>query len=650
MSRVLVLSHTANRSGGAEVALFDLVRNMIRTGSTVTVMFSDPSGGDERDRYESMGVSVIQFDCFWIVPDFPRAMFELCTQVVNWDGVVAQLRPFGFTHVLSNTIVQIHGAILAQTLGVPHVLYAHEYISEGKAFDLHPSGIGASSFCRLMSDLSDEVWACSQYVASQFDRTKTKVVYPFFRSVVPPKEPRMFNPTKPVNIVCIGTRSVRKNVAFFLILAKSVGLLGFPVCLTWIGGDDVRGCSVIEAHVRKRMPFVGPVQIEFIARSESPYELVGDNPIVMIASHSEPFGLTAIEAMERGIPVISSRCGGPEEILPPEQLFGVDNIHEAVHCLKYVVANYNKISDRPFLFESCVPDLPSEYRPKSLDFLERFRAIRLHDRTPARVLELIPSTGSELQVKHECPGATVLSEIHRFGATPFSYSDCMDDLYRDGVGMAIELADTMHDRNKEYMMAFVLSTLLFRKGRILSVGDGIATDSIRLARAGFEVSYLDFDDGKMTQIAKRNVADANASVEFVSNEFSNENPFEFVMCFEVLEHVNDPDVLVRSLAQKTRPGGLTFVSECFVGVENQWPTHLYSNERFTGFLPAMMDPWFELLDVHRAIPGKPFLFRRTDIAFDANVLPSARRWFMNASTYGPIQQAFDMKTNSLVHY
>ncbi len=610
-------------------------------------MFSDPSGGDERARYEAAGFPVIQFDCIWAVPDFPSSMFEMCTQLV-WDRLVDQLRPFGFTHVLSNTIVQIHGAIIAAKLQIPHVFYAHEYVQEGKAFDLHPSGIGGKNYCKLLSDLSDEVWACSKFVGSQFEESKTKVVYPFFRSIRTGVTSR-FDPTAPVSVVCIGTRSVRKNVAFFLIFAKAVGLLGFPVHFKWIGGEDPRGRAVLEAHLRRRAPFVGPVRIEILPRSDNPFEHVGPNPVLLIASHSEPFGLTAIEAMERGIPVIASRCGGPEEVLPKDRLFDVDNIHGAVECLKHVIRNYSE--PYSFSFEPCVPDLPAVYTPKSLDFVERFRAIRLHDRTPERVVELIPSASSDmLEIEHQRPGTLVLNELRRFGATPFCYSSNMDNFYRGGIGMAVQLADTMHDRSKEYMISFVLSALMFQTGRLLSVGDGIANDSIRLARAGLDVSYLDFDDGVMTQIAKRNVADAGTTVKFVTNLYANENPFDFVMCFEVFEHVEDPDVLVRSLSQKTRAGGYAFVSECFFGLENQWSPHLYSNERFTGMLPAIMDPWFELVDIHRAIPGKPFMFRRTDIPFDANVLPSARRWFMNASTYNAIQTAFEAKTNSFVHF
>ena len=69
----------------------------------------------------------------------------------------------------------------------------------------------------------------------------------------------------------------------------------------------------------------------------------------------------------------------------------------------------------------------------------------------------------------------------------------MDVYYRDGCSMAIQLVDTIHDRGKEYMLSFVLSHFVVppTSKRVLSVGDGIASDSIRLARVGLEVSYVD---------------------------------------------------------------------------------------------------------------------------------------------------------------
>lgn len=661
---ILILSHSTTRSGGAEVALFELVEKLLEQGVGVVLMYSNPDGGDEIDRYRKRGVHVVNFNCPWVVPDFAQNMFSVAN-FVNWETIVEQLRPFGFTHVLSNTIVQIHGAIIASYLEVPHILYAHEYISNGLAFDLHPSGIGGDKYCALLSEFSDEVWACSKYVASQFSPhgVVTKVVYPRFTDVSPAKYSRPFDPSKPITLVCVGVRSVRKNVAFFLILGKALGLLGMAVNLKWVGGLDRRGEEVLKAHIQRRTPLRGPVNIEFIPYTVNPFETVVsqcDNAVLLIASHSEPFGLTAIEAIERGIPVISSRCGGPEEVVPPEHLFDVDDIHGAVRCLKHVCSKYDQKA--PFEFRPSVVEISCGYRPKPIvkTLLEQFRALRLTDRTPERVFELIrrvfPNVPEPLlKFEHENPGMLVLSELSHFGATPFSYSNEMDVFYRDGVSMAIELAATMHDRSKELMLSFVLSHFIVgdassSPARILSVGDGIANDSIRLVRAGCNVSYLDFDGGKMTEIAKLNVADAGVHVDFVTDSFANENPFEFVMCFEVLEHVPEPDVLVRSLAEKTRPGGYVWVSECFFGVTDQWSSHLYSNEGFTGLLPAIMDPWFELVEVHRSIPGKPFMFRRTHVDASAPVPNSRRRWFMNSRTHNLILHALDAKTNSLIYF
>ncbi len=92
------------------------------------------------------------------------------------------------------------------------------------------------------------------------------------------------------------------------------------------------------------------------------------------------------------------------------------------------------------------------------------------------------------------------------------------------------------------------------------------------------------------------------------------------------------------------------MSECFFGLQDQWSPHLYSNEVFTGLLPAIMDPWFELLEVHRAIPGKPFMFRRTSVDASVPVPASRRRWFMNSITHNLVRDALDAKTNSLIYF
>jgi glycosyltransferase involved in cell wall biosynthesis len=37
--------------------------------------------------------------------------------------------------------------------------------------------------------------------------------------------------------------------------------------------------------------------------------------VLLVTSNRESFGLTVVEAMARGVPVVATRCGGPEEII-----------------------------------------------------------------------------------------------------------------------------------------------------------------------------------------------------------------------------------------------------------------------------------------------------------------------------------------------
>jgi len=218
-------------------------------------------------------------------------------------------------------------------------------------------------------------------------------------------------------------------------------------------------------------------------------------------------------------------------------------------------------------------------------------------------------------------GRAVLEDCRRYDVVPFSPSPQMDRLYREGVGFAIELAASYGDDGRMLMAGFIISRMLYeaksRPLRVLALGDGIGIDSLRLASMGFNVDYIDFDGSLTSRIARRNfqsfaaAAPAGAGRVSVIGDASTQPPYDMVVCLEVIEHVSDPHGFLAMLSERLAPGGLLFISECFDGVRNHWPTHLQSNEDYAALLPMMAEFAGLVLDDYMNLPfGKPYVLRK----------------------------------------
>jgi glycosyltransferase involved in cell wall biosynthesis len=78
--------------------------------------------------------------------------------------------------------------------------------------------------------------------------------------------------------------------------------------------------------------------------------------IFVLASRDETFGVVVVEAMSCGIPVIATKCGGPEEIITKETgvLIEKENPEELAQAIKFMSANlgsYNRDSIRSYAQE-----------------------------------------------------------------------------------------------------------------------------------------------------------------------------------------------------------------------------------------------------------------------------------------------------------
>ena len=98
----------------------------------------------------------------------------------------------------------------------------------------------------------------------------------------------------------------------------------------------------------------------------------------------------------------------------------------------------------------------------------------------------------------------------------------------------------------------------------VDVGCGGGLLSEAMARRGARVVGLDLAED-LLEVARLHAIESGVRVDYrlesaEQHAESNEGRYDVVTCMEMLEHVPDPESVVRSLARLARPGGHVFVS------------------------------------------------------------------------------------------
>ena len=134
-----------------------------------------------------------------------------------------------------------------------------------------------------------------------------------------------------------------RNVKRFDLLVEAFALCHFPenVTLTIVGDGEERQLvekKILECNVSRQVKLFGmrtPGEVN---------QLLCQSDCFVLSSRLETFSIVLIEAMAKGLPVIATRCGGPETFVRSEDgiLVQKENAEELAKAMTYMKEHYQE--------------------------------------------------------------------------------------------------------------------------------------------------------------------------------------------------------------------------------------------------------------------------------------------------------------------
>lgn len=225
----------------------------------------------------------------------------------------------GVDLVYTNTVTCVEGAIAARRTRKPHVWHIHEHISgNGGIATLLPFRV----YCETIKFLSRAVIFCSRALASDYPRLSGKTSIVYNGLPLPPLRDRIAARAEVTNnlgiltgakiVTMVGALHPGKDHETFLSSAEQVARSVEDVYFLIVGRGSERYTNIIRQRIRDLQL---ESRVRLLGWRDDVPDLMAASDVLVVSSEKESFGLTAIEALAVETPVVSTRCGGPEEIL-----------------------------------------------------------------------------------------------------------------------------------------------------------------------------------------------------------------------------------------------------------------------------------------------------------------------------------------------
>ena len=160
-------------------------------------------------------------------------------------------------------------------------------------------------------------------------------------------------------VACGAFRENRLKGFDILVDAFASAQLPENVCLDIIGDGPDRPyieSKIEDNHLTNQIRLLG------VKTPDEVSDLLCNSDCFVLSSRLETFSIVVIEAMAKGLPVIATRCGGPEAFLRPEhgKLIEKENVKELADAMNFMVehhSDYNSEDIRKYCYNHFSQDV-----------------------------------------------------------------------------------------------------------------------------------------------------------------------------------------------------------------------------------------------------------------------------------------------------
>lgn len=322
---MLFISHDSALQG-AERVLYDTVVALNKGALLATVVV--PFNGPLSDALRAANVKVYQrFVDRWIPSQRKRGFHHLKEWIAQarsrvWS-IAKLIETENIALVYTNTSTVIDGAIAARLMKIPHIWHLHEHLSKNP--DATPY-IPLKWTDKIISTLADQIVAPThKVIANRFKDTTPNRLHVIPNGVNLPQlesSPREaiahdFKGSRSSNIVTfVGSLTKTKDPETFVAAAEIVLKSHKDTIFLIIGNSDESDYANL-IRTRIKTADLGN-RIHLLGYRNDVQEILRYSSVHVSTSTRESFGKTLIEAMAHGVPVVATRCGGPEEFITNE--------------------------------------------------------------------------------------------------------------------------------------------------------------------------------------------------------------------------------------------------------------------------------------------------------------------------------------------